>query len=423
MRRVLHLLTSWLAIIGIVVGGCAVASAQGRDTEPNNGCMTAQIINWDDPGSLYYTVVGSLDTPPYAPDVDFFRFAGTPVISGTLIRIDLEGQPTGKGTLSDSLLGVFDSDCYPIKMDDDAGEGYNSMLTFTLPWNGVFVVAATSYGDNNFSGRGSFPGSYTLTVKVIEGTSISGRVIDAITRAPLLGDQPPHTGVELLKCYDSYCNQISWQNTDKYGQFRFDRDWGGTPLPSGIYQVVAHAEQYGDNRTDRLDIGEGENRNLGDIPLQPVPVQLSELKPCVDLPPEGGLCRYKVKVTNRLSVPVTGIIWSIGDAGQTGSLLGRTEFQIGKRDLELAPQQSKYVGFSINIPGTVQYSVCFSIYVGQEPDFTFNTVAETNFCVAKQSNGSFQVMTEQESRMLRQQQQPASGKAPTMLMERPSKPK
>ena len=406
-----------------MVGGCTVASAQGVDTEPNNGCMTAQIINWDDPGSLYYTVVGSLDTPPYAPDVDFFRFTGTPVISGTLIRIDLEGQPTGKGTLSDSLLGVFDSYCNLIKMDDDAGEGYNSMLTFTLPWDGVFVVAATSYGDNSFIGQGSFPGSYNLTVRMIGGASIAGRVVDAITGAPLPGDQPLYTRVDLLKCYDAYCNQISGQNTDKYGQFRFVRDWGGASLPSGTYQVVAHAEQYGDSRTVRLEIGEGENRELGDIPLQPVPVQLSELKPCVDLPPEGGLCRYKVKVTNRLSVPVTGILWSIGDAGQTGSLLGRTEFQIGKRDLELAPQQSKYVWFSINIPGTVQSYVCFDIYVGQEPDFRFNTVAWTNFCVTKQSNGSFQVMTEQESRMLMQQQQPAGGKAPTMLMEKPSEPK
>ena len=67
----------------------AAAPTNGTEVELNNSCQTAQ-----DAGTIsdQFVMNGELDSSQ-APDVDFFRFTGTP---GMPIGIDLEGQSTGK---------------------------------------------------------------------------------------------------------------------------------------------------------------------------------------------------------------------------------------------------------------------------------------------------------------------------------------
>ena len=76
-----------------------------------------------------------------------------------IYRIDLEGSPTGKGTLYNPYLrGVYDANgvLLPGTTDDDGGAGYNARVTFTAEEAGAYYVAAGAWGAST--------GSYTLSV-------------------------------------------------------------------------------------------------------------------------------------------------------------------------------------------------------------------------------------------------------------------
>ncbi len=158
-----------VAVLAAVVASCSrdlpvepsrvslLASVQGPDVEPNDACSTPQDFG---AVALPFTLDGSLDGFPLpGGDVDFFRFSGTP---NTSVRVDLEGQATGKGTLGDPFLGSFDSNCNLIALDDDGGDGLNSRLAITIPGDGVFILAVTRCCDGSFDQGGS--GSYQLNI-------------------------------------------------------------------------------------------------------------------------------------------------------------------------------------------------------------------------------------------------------------------
>ncbi|MGH9891228.1 MAG: PKD domain-containing protein [bacterium] len=128
--------------------------------EPNDACVTPQDFGTI---TLPFTFDGSLDGTPFPTgDVDFFRFAGTP---NTTVRVDLEGQATGKGTLGDPFLGFFDSGCNLIAVNDDNGMNLNSRLAITIPGDGVFILAVTRCCDFGFDQGGN--GSYQLNIQEI----------------------------------------------------------------------------------------------------------------------------------------------------------------------------------------------------------------------------------------------------------------
>ncbi len=150
-----------LLAVGVLLGSVSLTFGQGMEAEPNDTCLTAQDFG---AVSLSFTVDGSLDTPPGTPDVDFFKFTGTP---GAQVLADLEGTATGKGTLFDPLLGLFDSTCTNIKTDDDGGIGFNSSVGLTVPADGIFILAVTSFADFDFTGGGGSSGSYRLTMEPV----------------------------------------------------------------------------------------------------------------------------------------------------------------------------------------------------------------------------------------------------------------
>ena len=79
--------------------------------------------------------------------------------AGRTYQIDLEGSPTGNGTLRDPYLrGIYDADGNFIAgtTDDDGGEDRNSYVEFTAVDAGAYYVAAGAYGSRE--------GTYTLTV-------------------------------------------------------------------------------------------------------------------------------------------------------------------------------------------------------------------------------------------------------------------
>ena len=155
-----------------------LASVQGPDLEPNNTCPTAQNFGAI---ALPFSLDGSLDGFPLpGGDVDFLRFTGTP---NTAVRVDLEGQFTGKGTLSDPVLGFFDAGCNLIVSDDDNGEGNNSRLAITIPSDGVYIMAVTSFPDFGFDQGGT--GTYQLNIQAILPPSN-----DDFNNATLIGAVP-----------------------------------------------------------------------------------------------------------------------------------------------------------------------------------------------------------------------------------------
>lgn len=129
------------------------------DIEPNNLCIESQIIGAITPP---FVLNGSLDTPPSVPDVDFFQFTSE---VGLDLVADLKGAETGVGTLSDPFLGLFDSNCDVLSINDDFGS-LDSHIRFTVPDDGVFILAASSCCDGEFVGSGGSAGTYELAVSL-----------------------------------------------------------------------------------------------------------------------------------------------------------------------------------------------------------------------------------------------------------------
>jgi len=327
--------------------------------------------------------------------------------------VDLEGETTAKGTLPDPLLGFFNSSCNLIAFNDDSGIGFNSRLVFTIPADGVFILAASSFFDFNFIGDHFSSGSYQLTITPSPPLigSISGRVIDALTGEPLQGNAPPFASAILLQCLESECFSTEFMNSqpaDSDGQFQFSSDFAGVPLIAGTYKVEAFADQYQAGQTDPFNVGEGEDKDVGDIPLTPFFVQFSEVQPCSNLSPLGGTCNYSVRVRNNSSTRLDGAVWSLVNSFGIGSFVDFTIFQTGKlgpqsptpQKVALTPGDSKVFQFAFQVPGTVTDGVfiCTESFVGQDPDPSFNTVGQRFlFCISKGVNG-FTVVPEKKAR-------------------------
>src|SRR5215475_8176137 len=141
-EKLRHLTTNSLALatllLGSIIAADSPALAQLTEVEPNDQCTIAQDLG---AVTLPVSLLGNLDSTPEVPDIDFFRFTGDP---GSNVKVDLEGAQTGKGTLGDPLLGLFDSSCNLIAVADEGGVGLNSRLTLTVPPDGVFILAATA---------------------------------------------------------------------------------------------------------------------------------------------------------------------------------------------------------------------------------------------------------------------------------------
>ncbi|HSF33647.1 MAG TPA: hypothetical protein VLK82_24675 [Candidatus Tectomicrobia bacterium] len=369
---------------------------QGLEEEANHPCPSAQNFGVI---ALPFALDGSLDSTPESPDVDFFRFTGTP---GALVRVDLEGQETGNGTLGDPLLGFFDAGCTLIALDDDGGAGLNSRLVLAIPGDGVFILGVTAYPDFDFIGGGE--GTYELTITPVSAIgSIRGRVVDAVTGDPLPGDIDPFAFVQLLRCEEDGCFDVNGQPTDAEGRFQFSRDFSGQPLAVGTYQIVAFADQYQQGQTDPFGVAEGEDRDVGDVPLQPFPVQFSDIVSCGDLPSEGGQCQYSVRVTNRLTTRLDGEAWSLVWGFGIGSFVDFTHFQVENvRPLRLKSQESRDVRFIFRVPSEVRNgaTICTSVFVGQRPDAFFDTVGIRDlFCISKGITG-FSVMRGKKAQQL-----------------------
>jgi hypothetical protein len=289
-------------------------------------------------------------------------------------------------------------------INDDNGGSLNSRLQITIPFDGIVILAATSCCDNSFAVGGDGIGSYTLTIAPVPtARAISGRVVDAVNGTPLSGSAPPFAFVQLTRCSDSGCFEfVSSQTVDSEGRFRFDRDFFGSALIVGAYQVTAFAEQYQQGHTDQFNVGQGEDRNVGNLGLSSFPVRFSEIRPCGALPREGGDCIYSVRVTNGLATSLSADAWSLVESSNTGSFSNFTRFQTqNPQNVSIASGKSKVVEFRFHVPSTVTNGafICTTVFVGAGRDAFFDIVGQrSTFCISKGNTG-FSVLPEKESHM------------------------
>ncbi|KAA9130276.1 carboxypeptidase regulatory-like domain-containing protein [Marinihelvus fidelis] len=239
------------------------AWAMAQEFEPNNSCDTAQTETLS--GSPHI-ILGELDPFAEQADVDFFRFTAQP---GTVLRLDLEGQPTGAGDLGDPFVGWFDSACQLMAFDDDSGEGLNSQLHLVVPGDGLFTVGVTNCCDSGFNGVGQ--GSYRLSVTERNSIgSISGLVFNAETGVPLSSYEPPYVVAYLNQCTGTECTYgVADALADAHGVFAFLTDYWGQPLLDGDYQVSLRAEGFDEFLTDIFTAEAAANVHLGVLGMSP----------------------------------------------------------------------------------------------------------------------------------------------------------
>ena len=106
-------------------------------------------------------VTGSLEVPG---DSDLFAVS---LEAGVRYAIDLEGRPTGRGTLPDPLVTLLGATGGDIAEDDDGGEGLNARLIYVPDKGGTFLIGVSGYAAS--------AGTYTLTVREADAPTTSGK--------------------------------------------------------------------------------------------------------------------------------------------------------------------------------------------------------------------------------------------------------
>src|SRR6185436_9345949 len=103
--------------------------------------------------------------------------------------------------------------------------------------------------------------------------AITGRVTDAVTGEPLPGNALPYASIVLRRCDEFGCSGfVNQQQADGNGRFRFFSYNNGTSLLTGMYQIEVSASLYQTNQISPFSFVVGQDLDLGDIPLIPLPL-------------------------------------------------------------------------------------------------------------------------------------------------------
>ncbi len=118
------------------------------DTDfPNNNTTTGRV-------EVGASVTGNVES---ANDVDRFR---VDLEADKEYQFDLEGAPTGRGTLPDPALSFADATGTVLEYDDNDGDGVNSQIVYTPTATGVYYLRPHSRVDTE-------TGTYTLSVREV----------------------------------------------------------------------------------------------------------------------------------------------------------------------------------------------------------------------------------------------------------------
>jgi hypothetical protein len=177
------------------------------------------------------------------------------------------------------------------------------------------------------------------------------------------------------------------------GSFRFETDFDGNRLTVGSYAISVFADQYlQPEPIDVLNVTENENRNVGDIRLQSLPIRFTEIQPCANIPATGGDCVFSVKLTNGTNRNLSGKVWNMVNGDLTNSFIGFTNFQPqDPQDLDLGKGRSRVFRFRFSVPaspGPNNTYICTRVFVGEGPQPFLNTIRFGEmFCISRTASG------------------------------------
>jgi hypothetical protein len=367
---------------------CPAASAQ--EIEPNDTCQTAQDRGAiTGPGTI---PGGSLDSqnPPNPPsDVDFFRFTAPPE------------RPLSVWTTSTSRIGVFNESCELI-VATPLFEFF-PRVDFEVPASGTIIVAIAEFTDEFFNGMsGGDSGPYQIMIGfTIE--SITGRLVNAVSGAPIVGGPPGSSGVRLDRPGGGI--PVSFVNIDANGEFRIDSDIDAFPIDAGEYELRTSVDGF-EVATRSFSVGHGESLDLGDIALTPFPLQFTNVRPCPNIGAQGGTCRYSVTVVNNTESPLAGQALSLVTAGRDESVFEASTRRVGRNpvraQLSIPARSSRDLTFFFDVPSLAPISteICAQIQVGVNPAPLFNMVRQDFLFCLRRGAASFEVMRAEEGRAL-----------------------
>lgn len=192
--------------------------------------------------------VGGASTGDIGEPRDRDRFA-VELEAGRAYRIDLEGAPTDRGTLTDPYLrGIyFNRALLPGAADDDGGTGLNSRVDFLAPETGIYYIDAGAYSDRT--------GSYRLSVQEVTDDIPASSDTDAAVAV----DGSATGSVE-------YGGDVDWFAVSLSAGSHIRIDLAGTstgqgsledPVLYGIYDAAGETVAAGND-----DGGEGYNSRL-----------------------------------------------------------------------------------------------------------------------------------------------------------------
>lgn len=298
---------------------CAGGLAHADESEPNDSCGNAQYIGSANGASL------SFDGELTAGDVDYFQFQAAP---GEQIQIDVKGAGAGAGTLSDSMLGVFDFNCNQIASDDDSGADHDSEVLLTVPDEGILTVAVAAYPDSGFSGQGEFTGTYQLVIQAPEADYLSGKVQDAATGEPLPTGMLAMAG--LYRCdsaQTSSCgNSVQSVFVDEHGKYTLSLNG----LSAGTYQTQVQVSGYAIGYGRKITVtGDPLGQVKQNFKLDALPLQMVYGQDCSE-PLAGQDCTLTYTVTNITDSEIKTELWAYVWVTQTGGAIASTQFTVGE---------------------------------------------------------------------------------------------
>lgn len=112
-------------------------------------------------------------------------------------------------------------------------------------------------------------GAISVTPLPIIG-SIRGRIVDSVTSEPISGYEH-WSYAELYRCYEGLCEEyLANSAVDEWGEFvLLGADY---MIEAGEFQVIAHASGYYRKVSEIFTVGSGEEIDLGDLALEPIPL-------------------------------------------------------------------------------------------------------------------------------------------------------
>ncbi|WP_196221814.1 pre-peptidase C-terminal domain-containing protein [Sphingobium sp. CAP-1] len=100
-------------------------------------------------------------------ETDFYSYT---LVAGQTYMFSLRG--TGTNALGDTILLLYDDAGDLVNLDDDGGDGVNSLLTYTATYSGTHYIGAAAYPGSGLTG------TYTLDAIVQPATDVVGDTFD-----------------------------------------------------------------------------------------------------------------------------------------------------------------------------------------------------------------------------------------------------